>query len=125
MKKFFAAVAAALCGTQVVIALQEINTMPDFTAFIESHDLVIVDFYATWCPPCKKIAPIFANLSLQNDYKDISFIKVNVDEGKDIAQKYSVTAMPTFLYFKKGAVVDRVVGAKQKDIEDKLKALLK
>lgn len=125
MKKFFTAFTAALFGTQIAVAVQEINTSADFDAFIQSHELVVVDFYAPWCPPCKKIAPIFANLSEQETYKAINFIKVNVDEGGQIATKHSVTAMPTFLFFKKGTIVNRVVGAKEQDIRNNLSALLK
>ncbi|CAJ0915828.1 8827_t:CDS:2, partial [Entrophospora sp. SA101] len=70
---------------------------------------VIVDFTATWCPPCKFIAPIFENLSKIHSH--VKFLKVDVDESSDIAEKYNVTSMPTFILFNKGEVVGTVLAS--------------
>uniref|UniRef100_A0A7S2MV31 Thioredoxin domain-containing protein n=1 Tax=Helicotheca tamesis TaxID=374047 RepID=A0A7S2MV31_9STRA len=73
---------------------------------------VVIDFSATWCGPCKMIAPIYHKLSESPSLKDRAvFLKVDVDENPDTAAKYSVSAMPTFVFIKKGDVVDRLMGA--------------
>ena len=75
--------------------------------------LVVIDFTATWCGPCKMVAPIYEQLSEQfgGDNGNVVFLKVDVDDNSETAMKYSVSAMPTFLFIHKGEVVDRVVGA--------------
>ena len=64
---------------------------------------VVVDFYADWCPPCRAIAPIFSELA--DKYSSagrLAFVKVNVDHVNDVAGRYGVSAMPTFLWFEDG-----------------------
>lgn len=75
----------------------------------------MVDFYADWCPPCRAIAPVFSKLADENASKGkLAFAKVNVDHVKDVAGRYSVSAMPTFVFFQdgapKGVAVDSVKG---------------
>ncbi|KAJ7188625.1 thioredoxin-domain-containing protein [Mycena filopes] len=70
---------------------------------------VLVDFHATWCQPCKVIAPRYSQLAVDNSH--VRFLRVDVDKQKAIATKYKVTAMPTFLAIKAGSVVDMVRGA--------------
>lgn len=70
---------------------------------LKASKYVVVDFYADWCPPCRAIAPIFSGLA--DDHArpgQLGFAKVNVDHVKDVAQKYGITAMPTFLFFEDG-----------------------
>jgi thioredoxin 1 len=75
-----------------------------------NNQLVVIDFTASWCGPCKAIAPLYRELS--DEFGDtVVFVKVDVDENPDTAAKYSVSAMPTFLYIKGGVVVDRLMGA--------------
>lgn len=74
-----------------------------------SNQLVVIDFSATWCGPCKMIAPLFSSLS--DSMPDVVFLKIDVDDNPDTAAKYSVSAMPTFLFIKGGTVVDRLMGA--------------
>ena len=74
-----------------------------------SNQLVVIDFSATWCGPCKMIAPLFEQLS--DSMSEVVFIKIDVDANPDTAAKYSVSAMPTFVFIKGGAVVDRLMGA--------------
>ncbi|KAJ1921137.1 hypothetical protein IWQ60_006828 [Tieghemiomyces parasiticus] len=81
----------------------EVKSKAEFDDLIKNNARVIVDFSATWCGPCKTIAPIFAKLS--ETYGNIKFVKVDVDDVAEVAQAYSVTAMPTFLSFKDGSVV--------------------
>jgi thioredoxin 1 len=93
-----------------------INTKPEFEdAVKDSSKLVVVDFFATWCGPCRVIAPKIVQMS--NHHEDVSFYKVDVDELNDIAAEHSIRAMPTFLFFKGGEKVGEVVGANPKAIE--------
>ncbi|EGE82341.1 thioredoxin [Blastomyces dermatitidis ATCC 18188] len=71
--------------------------------------LIVVDCYATWCGPCKAIAPKLVEFS--DTYPNVGFYKVDVDECPDIAQELGVRAMPTFIFFKDGQKVDEVLGA--------------
>ncbi|CAL0322370.1 unnamed protein product [Lupinus luteus] len=84
----------------------------------ETKKLIVVDFTATWCGPCRFIAPIFAEIAKKTP--EVTFLKVDVDELKTIAEEWGVEAMPTFLFVKEGKVVDKVVGANKEDLHLKL-----
>jgi thioredoxin 1 len=75
----------------------------------------IIDFKATWCGPCKKIAPKF--LELSNHHKDIIFISVDVDDATEIVEKFNITSMPTFLFFKEGLVVKRLTSSNYEELK--------
>lgn len=90
------------------------------TEVLEYKGLVVVDFWATWCPPCLAMAPILE--SLAEEFKDkIKIVKIDVDENQETTQNCGVRAMPTFIFFKDGKEVDRKVGAMSKN---KFKELL-
>ena len=85
---------------------------------------LVVDFWATWCGPCRMIAPIIEELAKDYDGK-INVGKCDVEECDDIAAQFGIRNIPTILFFKGGEVVDKMVGAASKSkIEDKFKALL-
>ena len=85
---------------------------------------MIIDFYATWCGPCKKIAPMIEELAEQYDGQ-IVVGKCDVDENDELAAKFGIRNIPTVLFFKGGELVDKHVGAATKSFfEDKFKALL-
>mmetsp|Transcript_2759 Transcript_2759/g.3256 ORF Transcript_2759/g.3256 Transcript_2759/m.3256 type:complete len:171 (-) Transcript_2759:71-583(-) len=73
--------------------------------------LVVIDFSATWCGPCKIISPEYDEFSELAEFSNVVFLKVDVDENPETAAKYSVSAMPTFLFIKRGEVVDKLMGA--------------
>ncbi len=86
--------------------------------------VVVVDFSASWCGPCKMMIPIFEEVS--KEMKDVKFTKVDVDDNPDIAQKFGVMGIPTFIVFKNGKEVDRSTGAVPKSsLKAKLEAASK
>lgn len=88
-------------------------TDQNFSDVVENKDqLVIVDFWASWCGPCKMLGPIFEEVS--NEINDVTFAKLNVDENPASAAKYRVGSIPTILAIKNGQVVDTMVGFKPK-----------
>ncbi|NTU46900.1 thioredoxin [Candidatus Roizmanbacteria bacterium] len=80
---------------------------------IAHKGLVLVDFYAEWCGPCKLTAPILNELA--QELSDVKIVKVDVDQNQDLASDYSIFSIPTFLIFKDGAVVTQFVGAMGKE----------
>lgn len=85
---------------------------------------LVVDFWATWCGPCRMIAPIVSELATEYDGK-INVGKCDVEEGDEIAAEFGIRNIPTIIFIKNGQVVDKVVGAVSKaKLEEKFKALL-
>lgn len=85
---------------------------------------LVVDFWATWCGPCRMIAPIIEELAKEYDGK-LTVGKCDVEDNDDIAATYGIRNIPTILFFKNGEVVDKLVGAASKSkIEEKFMALL-
>lgn len=85
---------------------------------LESDKLVVVDFWAAWCTPCRIMEPRFEEAA--NEMPQAKFVKVNVDESQQKAQEYGVLSIPTLLVFKGGKVVDQSVGAMPKDALKKM-----
>ncbi len=82
---------------------------------LESKVPVFVDFWAPWCGPCQQMGPIIEELAKEYDASKIIIGKLNVDENQEVAGKYQVMSIPTFLVFKNGQVVDKVVGGVSKE----------
>jgi len=81
----------------------------NFEQTILSENLTLVDFWAEWCGPCKSMHPVFENLEKQ--YPNIKFARVNVDQNQNISTKFAIQSIPTFIMFKSGKIIDKMMGA--------------
>jgi thioredoxin 1 len=85
---------------------------------------VVLDFYATWCGPCKRVAPMFEDLA-DKYYPQILLFKVDVDESPDLVNEFDISAMPTFVFLRNGQIVKKVEGVDLRALEDGFNLLLK
>ncbi|KKR88991.1 MAG: Thioredoxin [Candidatus Uhrbacteria bacterium GW2011_GWE2_41_1153] len=81
---------------------------------LKAQGLVLVDFWATWCGPCKLMSPIVDELALELDGVVVG--KVNVDENPDLARQFNILSIPTFIIFKSGQVIEQFSGSMSKDM---------
>lgn len=84
------------------------------TEVMEADKPVIVDFWASWCGPCRQVSPVLTSIAETHD--ELYVAKINIDENPEIAQQYQVLSVPTFLVFSGGKVIKTVVGAKPKTV---------
>jgi len=84
-------------------------------ALLANEGLVMVDFWAEWCGPCRAIAPVLEELAAAPEGR-VTLMKVNIDENPGLAARYGIRSIPTILFFKEGAIVDRVLGAAPKTV---------
>lgn len=106
-------------------AIMSINNDNFEAEIISSGSPALLDFYATWCGPCKTIAPIVEELAGQYSEQGLKVGKVDIDEANELATKYGIQGVPTLIFFKGGEVVDQLVGAHSRTvIEDKVKGIL-
>ena len=80
---------------------------------VKNDDIAVIDFSAEWCGPCKMVGPLVEELS--KEYTDIKFVKVNVDNTPDIAQRYGIMSIPTLIAFKNGEIAGSIVGFQPKE----------
>ncbi|KAJ8762256.1 hypothetical protein K2173_007412 [Erythroxylum novogranatense] len=105
-----------------VIAVHTIEAWTDqLQKGIDSKKPIVVDFTASWCGPCRFIAPIFADLAKR--ITNVIFLKVDVDELAPVAQEWKVHSMPTFVVLQEGNEVERIIGAKKEELLVKVEKL--
>ncbi|KAK8443931.1 hypothetical protein SEVIR_9G050700v4 [Setaria viridis] len=102
----------------VVAAHSKATYDEQWAAAKSSGKLMVIDFSASWCGPCRFIEPAFKEMA--SKYTDVAFVKIDVDELADVARTWKVEAMPTFVLAKGGKEVSRVVGAKKDELERKI-----
>ena len=98
-----------------LIFMAKVATNTNFQELLQDSKLVVVDFWATWCGPCRMLSPILDEVEEEMADK-ISVVKVNVDDADQIAMQYRIMSIPTLLFFKNGQVVDKTVGAMPKNV---------
>ena len=104
--------------------MAKIATNTNFDELLAGEKLVIVDFWATWCGPCRMLSPLLDEVEEEMADK-IEVVKVNVDDADEIAMRFRIMSIPTLLFFKNGQMVDRSVGAMPKSaLVDKINANL-
>jgi len=89
--------------------VQEVTTSTWEDEVIKSQDLVLIDFWAAWCGPCRMISPTVEELAKEYSGK-IKVLKLNTDENSDIATRYKIMGIPTIMFFKNGTKLDQIVG---------------
>ncbi|KAF3056097.1 Thioredoxin [Trichoderma lentiforme] len=93
-------------------SLVHVTSKAQFDDLLSSSRIVVADFYADWCAPCKQIAPLYASLAEQISRPNLlTFVKIDNDANQDLAKEYGITALPTFLLFRSGQVIHKVQGA--------------
>ncbi|XP_066936213.1 uncharacterized protein [Clytia hemisphaerica] len=98
--------------------VQEVKTMAEYQQILADNKYVCVDYFATWCGPCRMIAPKIQEF--EGKYGNVKFIKVDVDQATDIAEKEGISAMPTFKFFTNGERSGEVIGASEAKIKEEL-----
>ena len=102
--------------------MEQVFTDANFDSdVLKSSTPVFVDFWAAWCGPCQMMAPIVDEMAKKYEGKNIKIGKLNVDENGEIASKYNVMSIPSFIVFKNGEMVDQIVGGVPKE---KLQAMI-
>jgi thioredoxin 1 len=99
-------------------------TDANFDELLSSNKVVVADFWATWCGPCKAMGPSIDELAVEYEGKAL-IGKVDVEENNDLAEKYAIRSVPTIIFFKDGEMVDKMVGLQSKAVlEARIKELL-
>ncbi len=105
------------------MALNPVTTDTFTAEVLEADKPVLVDFWATWCPPCRAMSPILEQMAGERD--DLKIVSVDVDNEQELAVEYGVLGMPTFMLFSNGAQIANLVGARpRKRLESELQEAL-
>ncbi|CCC70060.1 hypothetical protein NCAS_0D04790 [Naumovozyma castellii] len=103
-------------------SITKLTELKEFQSSISNgSQLSVIDFFATWCNPCKAMIPVISKLI--KEHPEVTFYKVDVDESPEIAKHCNVTAMPTFVFAKDGKLLGTVVGANPAALEEQIEEL--
>ena len=94
------------------MAVEHINENQFKSVVLDSQKPVLVDFFATWCGPCRQMSPVLEQIA--SERSDVKIVKVDVDENQNLAAQFGVMSIPTLIYFKNGKAVSQAVGARSK-----------
>lgn len=99
-----------------------LNNKNEFEQIISSNELVVIDFFATWCGPCKMLSPVIENV--ESLIHNVKFIKVDIDQFNDLASQYKIQSVPTLVFLKNGQEVMKSIGYLDEDaLIEKIKSL--
>ena len=102
--------------------IKEIDSVSSFRNLLSASEVMVADFYATWCPPCKALAPILDSLAEDPQWKGkVTFVRVDVDQFTELAEEYDVGGIPDVRFFYKGKMINKIIGLADKD--DYIKAI--
>ena len=102
---------------------QEI-TSENFDSLLSEKEVLVVDFWAPWCGPCKIMGPIIDSVNEKNNNDNVKVVKVNVDDHNELAARFGIRSIPTIGYFKKGKLINSVSGVKSiSEIENIIQSL--
>lgn len=93
--------------------MEHIKTKDDFEELIHQNKNVVIDFYATWCGPCKMLSPVMENVA--NESKNVKVVKVDVDDASELAEMFGIRSVPTIVYIKEKSLADRQIGFRTKE----------
>ena len=95
------------------MTITDVCNVSQLDELLSKHEYVVVKFSAEWCSPCKRIHPVYEKFSNTETYTLVCFVHVDVDEARDICEKYSIEGMPTFILFHYKEEVERFAGANE------------
>ena len=99
-------------------------TNENFESLKNGEQPLVIDFWATWCGPCRMVGPVISELATEYDGR-VTVGKCDVEENEDLAAEFGIRNIPTIIFFKGGQVVDKIVGAQSKTkLQEKFEALL-
>ena len=105
--------------------MREVNNISDYQNLINSNKPVLLDFYADWCGPCQTLLPIVEGLATKHD-SDFIIAKVNVDNNRELAQKFAIRSIPALFFIENGEIKERLVGLQTtSDLDEKIHTYLK
>lgn len=102
--------------------VKEITELSELTTALDENDVVVVDYWATWCGPCLRIAPFYKELN--EKYENVCFLKVDIDEAEGLVTSQEIHCMPTFHIYKNKERVGLIKGANKDLLEEKIKKCL-
>ncbi len=90
------------------------GTVQNFKEMLQRYDLVVADFYAEWCTPCKQLHKIIESLAQENEFDAILFVKINTEENRGLVSEYSISSLPTIILFVDGKIINIIYGLHDK-----------